>query len=301
MTVVDPGIALTSKRTWSDRARAYFSLTRPRLLPLVLLTGPAAMMLGSAWPGAGTATAIVVATGLLTGAAGTLNAWYERDRDALMERTRDRALPAQRISPRSALCFGLLLATLGLVLVGAAGGWLAFAIGLAALLHYLLVYTVWLKPRTPLAVVVGGISGAISPLVAGAAASGQIDLWSLGLFAIVFVWQPPHFWAIALYRRDEYAKAGFPVLPSAIGARATRWHQLAWALALIPVTLIPWLIGPLGFGYLVTAVAGGTFFCLRIIQAMRCNSKTADRAVFAASLLYLTGLFAVLTLELVWA
>ena len=298
MTVANPSIALASRRTRLDQARAYLSLTRPRVLPLVLLTAPPAMMLEGAWPGPGTAAAILLATALLAGGASVLNAWYERDPDARMERTRDRALPARRVSPAGALVFGLLLSALGLVVAGAAGGRLPFAIGLAALLHYLLVYTVWLKPRTPLAVIVGGVTGAIAPLIAGAAATGEVGLWSLGLFAIVFVWQPPHFWAIALYRRDDSARGGFPMLPAAIGAPATRRRQLAWALALIPVTLIPWLSAPLGGAYLATALAGGAFFCLSITRAMRLDSDPADRAVFSASLLYLTALFAVMTAEL---
>jgi protoheme IX farnesyltransferase len=301
MTVADLSIARVSPRTLLETARACASLTRPRVLPLVLLTAPPALLANAAWPGAGRAAVIVLGTALLAGAASALNAWYERDRDALMERTRERALPAGRVSPRGALAFGGLLAALGLALLAAAGGALPVAIGAAALLHYLLVYTVWLKPRTPLAVVVGGVTGAIAPLVAGAAATGEVGLLPAALFAIVFVWQPPHFWAIALYRRDEYARAGFPMLPAAIGADATRRRQLGWALALIPVTLIPWLAAPLGMPYLATALAGGACFCGRIARAQRLRTDAADRAVFTASLLYLAALFSVLTLELALA
>jgi protoheme IX farnesyltransferase len=298
MTVAEAAIARTPKPTLWERARVLASLTRPRVLPLVLLTAPPAMLLDGAWPGASRAAAIVVGTALLAGAASALNAWYERDRDALMERTSDRALPTGRVAPAAAFAFGAAIGALGFALIGAAGGWLPVAIGFVALLHYLLVYTVWLKPRTPLAVVVGGVTGAIAPLIAGAAATGEVTSWSLALFAIVFVWQPPHFYAIALYRGEEYARAGFPMLPAAIGAAATRRRQLVWALVLIPVTLVPWLLASLGVAYLATALLGGGLFCERIVRAMRRDADQADREVFTVSLLYLAALFAVLTLEL---
>ncbi len=280
-------------------ARDCIALTRPRVLTLVLLTAPAGLALGhSGWPQAATLLGVLIGTALVGGGCGALNAWYERDRDALMQRTLERPLPAGRLTPHQALGFGLLLSALGLLALLGTGGWLAASIGGLTLVYYLCVYTIWLKPRTAQAIVVGGAAGAIAPVIADAAVHGTIGLWSLLLFAIIFLWQPPHFWAIALYRRHEYAAAGFPVLPNAAGERATRRWMLGYALVLIPVTLLPWLYGVLGSAYAVTALLGGAAFVWRIVQAAQRETDAADRRVCGASVIYLTALFGVMLAEL---
>ncbi len=275
----------------------YVALTRPRILLLVLLTAPPALALGSGWPDPITVAGVLLGTALVGGGCGALNAWYERGRDAYMIRTRDRPLPAGRLSPTRALAFGLAVSAAGLLALFAVGGPLPALIGALALAHYIIVYTAWLKPRTPQAVVVGGISGAIAPLIADAASDGRIGIWGVALFAIVFVWQPPHFWAIALYRSREYAAAGFPTLPAVSGDRATRRQMLGWALALIPVTLIPWLAGALGSLYAGVALVGGAAFVASILHAMRRANDAGDRRVFVVSIAYLAILFTAILVE----
>jgi protoheme IX farnesyltransferase len=281
------------------RARDYVELTRPRVLSLVLLTAPAGMALGrDSWPSAITLLGVLIGTALVGAGCGALNAWYECEQDSRMARTADRPVPAGRLTRDQALAFGLLVSALGLLALLGIGGWLPFAIGAASIIHYLFVYTAWLKPRTPQAVVIGGAAGAIAPVIADAAAHGSIGVWSLILFAIVFVWQPAHFWAIALYRKQEYAAAGFPMLPCVVGDRATRRHMLAWAVLLVPVTLLPWLAGAAGNAYATVALAGGVWFTSSIWRAMGHETRAADRRVFAVSIAYLTVLFAVLLLDL---
>ena len=275
----------------------YVELTRPKILLLVLLTVPPALALGSGWPDPITVVGVLFGTTLVAAGCGALNAWYERDRDARMIRTRDRPLPTGRLSPPRALAFGLAVSAAGLLALLAVGGPLPALIGALALVHYVVVYTAWLKPRSPQAVVVGGFSGAIAPLIADAARDGRIGFWGLALFAIIFVWQPPHFWAIALYRSREYAAAGFPTLPAVSGDRATRRQMLGWALALVPVTLIPWLLGGLGSLYAGVALVGGAAFVGSILRAMRHANDAADRRVFVVSIAYLAILFTAILAE----
>jgi protoheme IX farnesyltransferase len=266
---------------------------------LVLLTAPAAMAIGrEGWPEPGVLIGVILGTALIGGGCGALNAWIERERDAKMKRTMDRPLPTGRLKPRQALIFGLLTSGLGLGLLLAVGGGLSATIGALTLLHYIFVYTLWLKPRSPQNIVIGGAAGATAPLIADAAVSGTIGVWSLVLFAIIFLWTPPHFWAIALYRKDEYAAAGFPMMPIVVGNAATRKKMLAYAFVLWPVTLIPWMGGALGPIYGLTALLTGGYFVASIARARRIARIEEDRRVFAISIVYLALLFAVMMLEL---
>jgi protoheme IX farnesyltransferase len=280
-------------------ARDYLALTRPRVLSLVLFTAPPALVLGHAgWPDPATSLGVVLGAALVGGGCGALNAWLESARDAHMARTRDRPLPAGRLEPQQALGFGLLISALGLLVLLGLGGWLAALIGALALVHYVGVYTLWLKPRTPQNIVIGGAAGAAAPLIADAAVDGRLGVWGLVLFAIVFMWTPPHFWAIALYRKREYAAAGFPMLPAVVGDAATRRRMLAYALALIPLTLLPWLGGVLGPAYAAVALLAGAWFVGSILRAMRGQTTRADRRVFAVSIQYLALLFGAMLAEL---
>lgn len=277
------------------RAADFVALTRPRIVLAVALTAPAGLLLGGApHPGPGLLLGVLAGTVLLGGGSGALNAWWERERDARMRRTCERPLPTGRLEPHEALVFGLVSSALGLAALGAAGGWLAAALGLATLVHYLGLYTIWLKPRSHWSTVAGGVAGAAAPLIADAAADGAIGLWGIVLFAIVFTWQPPHVWAIALYRRDEYAAAGFPMLPAVKGVRAARRHMLGWALVLVAVTLLPAVGGVAGPTYTIAALAAGSFFMARIVAAMRADDPVADRRVFRASLVQLAVVFVAL-------
>jgi protoheme IX farnesyltransferase len=281
------------------RVRDYVALTRPRVLSLVLFTAPPAMAMGRGeWPRFTVLLGVLIGAAMIGGGCGALNAWWERDRDAAMLRTADRPLPAGRLSPLQALVFGLTVSLLGLAVLYAAGGALPAAIGAGTLAHYFFVYTLWLKPRSPQNIVIGGAAGAATPLIADAAVDGRLGIWGVVLFAIIFLWTPPHFWAIALYRKNEYEAAGFPMMPSVVGNDATRRRQLAYALLLIPVTLIPWFAGVLGVFYAIVAGVAGLAFCVSIRQAMRQRSDVADRRVFRVSILYLVAIFAAMLVEL---
>jgi len=284
---------------WVARARDFIALTRPRVLTLVLFTAPPALAMGhEGWPSSTTILLVVLGAALIGAGCGALNACWERDRDRQMTRTQDRPLPAGRLTLREAVLFGLAISALGLGLLFAAGGWLPASIGAVTLLHYLLIYTIWLKPRSPQNIVIGGAAGAATPLIADAAIDGSLGLWSFVLFAIVFMWTPPHFWAIALYRKREYEAAGFPMMPSVVGDAATRTRMLVYAILLIPITLIPWLGGELSGIYALTAVVAGAVFIASIRRAIRLASSRQDRRVFRVSILYLFALFAEMLVEL---
>ncbi len=282
-------------------AGEYLALTKPRLLPLVLFSGvPALVMAQGRWPSFELAALTLLGTALAAGAANALNSYLERDRDAQMERTRTRPLPSGKLDPQRALAFGLGLSVIGTALLWSAAGPAAAAIALAAILFYVFVYTLWLKPRTPFAVVVGGVSGAIAPLIADAAVNGYISAAGWLLFAIIFIWQPPHFYAIALYRRADYAEAQFPMLHDRIGEDATRGRIVLWILALLPVTLAPVALGMLGPGYAVIAGALGAWFLGQALVLKHRRDPASARRTFLVSLVYLLGTFAAMIGDLVW-
>jgi protoheme IX farnesyltransferase len=279
--------------------RDYAALTRPRVLALVLLTAPPALVLPrDHWPAPALCIGVMLGTALIGAGCGALNAWLEREVDAHMLRTCDRPLPAGRLEPHRALLFGLAISLGGLLCLHAVGGWLPTLIGGATLFHYVVVYTVWLKPRSPQNIVIGGAAGAAAPLIADAAVDGRLGVFGVVLFAIVFLWTPPHFWAIALYRKREYAAAGIPMMPSVVGDGATRWRMLLYALVLIPTSLFPWLLGALSGAYAAMALILGTCFVVSIVRAIRARCNREDRRVFVVSLVYLAGLFAAMLVEL---
>jgi protoheme IX farnesyltransferase len=290
-----------SKPGWIARARDFVALARPRVLTLVLFTAPPAMVMGhDSWPSAAVIFGIVVGAALIGAGCGALNASWERDRDRQMARTQNRPLPAGRLTRRDAVIFGLAISALGIAVLYAAGGWLPAAIGGLSLAHYVLIYTIWLKPRTPQNIVIGGAAGAAAPLIADAAVDGRLGIWGVALFAIIFVWTPPHFWAIALYRKTEYAAAGFPMLPNVIGNAATRRHMLAYAIGLIPISLIPFWLGELSWAYGATVLIAGVGFAASIVHSMKCRSSRQDRRVFVVSILFLFAIFAEMLVELTW-
>ncbi|MGH9885768.1 MAG: heme o synthase [bacterium] len=280
---------------------AYLALTKPRLLPLVLFSGlPALVMAQGHWPSFRLAAWTLLGTALAGGAANALNSYLERDRDAQMERTRTRPLPSGALDPQRALGFGLVLSAVGTLVLWLAAGPAAALIALAAILFYVFVYTLWLKPRTPFAVVVGGVSGAIAPLIADAAIDGHVSAAGWLLFAIIFLWQPPHFYAIALYRREDYAHAHFPMLHDRIGEDATRTRIVLWILALLPVTLAPVALGMLGPAYGAIAGALGLWFLAQAFVLKQRRDRSSARRTFVVSLAYLVGTFAAMIGDLVW-
>ncbi len=283
----------------AETVRNYIDLTKPRLLPLVLFSGlPVMGMSAEGWASGWLMMWILVGISLAAASANTLNAVLEIDKDSLMERTRSRPLPAGRIAPRNALVFGVALAVLSTAFLYGVGGNVAAALGLASILFYVFVYTVWVKPRSSWNVVVGGAAGAVSPLIADAALNGSVGPAGLSLFALVFFWQPPHVWAIALYRKRDYQAAGIPMLPNVVGDEPTRWWMLVCTLFLVPVTLIPVVYDLLGNLYLGLSLAANAWFIWHSIQVIRLKSVESARAMFRVSLGYLFALLGAMLLDL---
>jgi protoheme IX farnesyltransferase len=281
-------------------AAGYLGLTKPRLLPLVLFSGlPALVLAAGGWPAPQTVAVVLLGTALAAGAANGFNSYLERELDALMSRTQTRPLPSGQLSPARALAFSGVLLVLGPGVLWWSVGPMAAAVAVAGIFVYVFVYTIWLKPRSSIAVVVGGISGAVAPLIADAAVGGTIGPAGWLLFAIIFTWQPPHFWAITLYRRSEYEAAGFPLMISRVGEAAVRRRILGWIAALVPLSILPVFLLSLGWLYTLAAVAVGAWFLAAAIQLVREKSDEAARRVFRVSLVYLMVLFAAMIADLV--
>ena len=280
-------------------ARSYADLTKPRLLPMVLFTGiPVFGMAAGGWPELRFGALVLLGISLAAASANTLNAYIERDKDALMERTKDRPLPAGRLAPSAALNFGLALGVASTALLWAIAGSAAAGLGVASILFYVFVYTIWLKPRSAWNAVIGGAAGAAAPLIADAAVNGHVGAAGLSLFAIVFFWQPPHVWAIALYRKADYEAAGIPMLPSVIGDQPTRRRMLWYTLGLVPVTLAPVALGLLGPIYLAVAIGMNVWFVAATLRLLREQTPEAARHVFRVSLAYLFSLFVAMNVDL---
>ncbi|MBM3486691.1 MAG: protoheme IX farnesyltransferase [Alphaproteobacteria bacterium] len=275
----------------------YVALLKPRVMSLVVFTGLAGMILAPqpVHPAIGLVAILCIA--VAAGASGALNMWYERDVDALMARTRHRPLPAGRMAPGDALGFGVVLAVGAVTVMGLAANWPAAALLALTIAFYVFVYTIWLKRRTPQNIVIGGAAGAFPPMVGWAAASGDVTLGSISLFALIFMWTPPHFWSLALYRSDDYARAGIPMLPVVAGMRETQRQILIYALLLVPVSFGPYVAGVGGWFYAALATLLGGLFVAGAVAVWRNASERNARRLFGFSILYLFLLFAALIAE----
>jgi protoheme IX farnesyltransferase len=292
------GLAEPSLATVGD----YIALMKPRVMSLVVFTALVGLAVapGSLHPLTGFTALLCIAVG--AGAAGALNMWYDADIDAVMTRTARRPVPMGRVLPGEALSFGLTLAGFAVVTLGLLVNW--FAAGLLAftIFFYVVVYTVWLKRSTPQNIVIGGAAGAFPPMIGWAAATGSLSFEPILLFLIIFFWTPPHFWALALYRTEDYARAGIPMLPVVAGDKTTRRQILLYTGILVPLGIAPWVFGYTGALYGTTAVVAGAIMLVLGWQVLR-ERKPAERAsrnLFAFSILYLFLLFAVLLVERGW-
>jgi protoheme IX farnesyltransferase len=275
----------------------YLALLKPRVMSLVVFTALVGLVRapGDLHPVLAFTALLCIAVG--AGAAGCLNMWWDADIDARMTRTRARPIPAGRVQPREALAFGLVLSVASVVMLGLTVGLLAAALLAFTIFFYAVIYTMWLKRRTPQNIVIGGAAGALPPVIAWAAATGSIGLESLLLFAIVFFWTPPHFWALALLRKNEYARAGVPMLPVVAGDAATRNQILVYSIILAPLGVAPALLGFAGLVYGIAAAALGLVFLALAFAVWKDKSEAASRRLFAFSILYLFLLFAALLVE----
>ncbi|QLC22313.1 protoheme IX farnesyltransferase [Parasphingopyxis sp. CP4] len=282
--------------------RDFYALTKPGVMKLVVFTGLAGMLAAPTQLHPILAFSAILAIALAHGAAATLNQWYEADIDAVMQRTSDRPLPAGRMDRETALHFGVGLGVFSVILMGMAANWLAAATLAAAILFYVCIYTIWLKRRTPQNIVIGGAAGAFPPLIGWAAATGEITMMPILLFALIFLWTPPHFWALSLYVNADYARAGVPMMTVVAGTRSTRRQMLVYTLPMAAVAIAPWPLGLAGAIYGLTATGLSAIFLLLAISVWRNPStKTAhmvpEKRLFLFSILYLFALFGALVVD----
>ena len=282
--------------------RDFFALTKPRVMTLVIFTGLCGLLAapGTINPVIGFTAILCIALG--AGGAAALNQWWEADLDAGMKRTASRPLPGGRLARGDALSFGILLSAASVMIMGLAVHWLAAIILAVSIFYYAVVYTIWLKPRTPQNIVIGGGAGAFPPMIGWVAVTGDITLMPVLLFAIIFFWTPPHFWALALFVKTDYAKVGIPMMPVVAGERATRQQILVYSLILLAVATSPWLIGGAGVIYGAFALALSFAF---LAFALPVSTRTAvegdamkpEKRLFAFSIIYLFALFTALVID----
>jgi protoheme IX farnesyltransferase len=275
----------------------YVALLKPRVMSLVVFTGFVGLYLapGHLHPVLAAVAVLCIAVG--AGAAGAINMWYDRDIDAVMRRTRGRPLPAGRMAPGEALGFGVVLAVGAVVMMGLAVNLAAAALLALTIAFYVFVYTIWLKRRTPQNIVIGGAAGAFPPMIGWAAVTGDLGLPSLALFALIFFWTPPHFWALSLYRAGDYADADVPMLPVVAGARETKRQMILYTIVLWPCAAAPFFLGLAGWAYLALAAVLSALFTLAALRVWREPGDGAAKRMFGFSILYLFLLFAGLVLD----
>ena len=275
----------------------FVALLKPRVMSLVVFTALAGYIVapGAIHPVLAAIAILCVAVG--AGAAGAINMWYDRDIDRLMARTCERPIPAGRMDPSEALAFGVVLSIASVVVMALAVNLLAAALLGLSIAFYVFVYTIWLKRRTPHNIVIGGAAGAFPPMIGWAAATGDVSLASLALFAIIFMWTPPHFWALSLFRAGDYAKAGVPMLPVVAGAAATKRQIMLYSVALGPLSLVPWGLDVAGAIYAVGAGVLGLLFVAGALAVWRDAGDSAAKRLFGYSIVYLFLLFALLILD----
>jgi heme o synthase len=275
----------------------YIELLKPRVMSLVVFTGFVGLYLAPGHLHPALALVAILCIAVAAGASGAINMWYERDIDALMERTRERPLPAGRMAPGDALGFGCVLAAGSVIVMGIALNWAAAALLALTIAFYVFVYTVWLKRRTPQNIVIGGAAGALPPLVGWAAATGQIGVPALALFGLIFFWTPPHFWALALFRCGDYARAGVPMMPVVAGAAETKRQMLIYTLLLWPLAVAPTFLGVTGWLYGGVALTLSALFTGSAVRVLRDPGERAAKQMFGFSILYLFALFAMMVVD----
>ncbi len=278
--------------------RAYVLLTKPRVIELLLVTTLPAMVLAAGeLPSVTLMGAVLVGGALAAGGANTINCWIERDRDRVMHRTRHRPLPTGRIAPGRALLFGVVLEATAFVWLLTTVNLLSAALAVSAMLFYVFVYTIWLKPRSPQNIVIGGAAGAVPVLVGWAAVTGRLDAPAWVLFAIVFCWTPPHFWALSLRYQDDYAAAGIPMLPVVSGIPKAVRQIIVYTLLVVAVTLLLLEFETMGVVYIAAAVGLGAAFVWQAVALLRDASPQRAMRLFAFSNTYLALLFAAIAVD----
>jgi protoheme IX farnesyltransferase len=275
----------------------YFALLKPRVMSLVVFTAFVGLVAAPVTPNPFLAMVAILAIAIGAGASGALNMWYDADIDAVMTRTASRPVPAGRVTPGEALSFGLILSVLSVMTLGVLVNWLSAALLAFTIFFYVAIYTMWLKRWTPQNIVIGGAAGAIPPVIGWAAATGAVSLESIVLFLIIFLWTPPHFWALALFKSQDYQRAGIPMMPNVAGEASTRRQIFAYGLILAPVGVLPWLLGFTSAAYGIAALllgAGFVWYSWKVLKMPDSDYVMRPaKALFGYSLLYLFAIFAV--------
>jgi protoheme IX farnesyltransferase len=283
----------------------FVALMKPRVMSLVIFTALVGIVVapGPLHPALAAIALLAIAVG--AGASGALNMWYDADIDARMQRTASRPIPKGRVTPEEAFSFGMVLSVGSVLTLGVLVNWVAGALLALTIAFYVVVYTMWLKRRTPQNIVIGGAAGAFPPMIGWAAVTGGVSLESIVMFAIIFMWTPPHFWALALFRSGDYARAGVPMLPVVAGERETRRQIVIYSALLVPLAVVPAVIGLGGITYGIASTVLGAMFLALALRLWRAEGEAEQirvaKRLFAFSILYLFGLFAVLLVERVAA
>lgn len=276
----------------------YFALLKPKVMSLVIFTGFVGMWLA---PGLSQVHPFLLVVGMLclslnAGAAGAINMWYDRDIDAIMKRTAARPIPMGRIAPADALAFGVVISILSVMVMGLALNWVAAGILAFANFFYVVIYTMWLKRTTPQNIVIGGAAGAFPPMIGWAMVSGDVTLFPIILFSIIFIWTPPHFWALSLFANEDYKRANIPMMSVVAGARSTKIQMLVYTLILFPITIAPTILGYSSALYGFTAAALSGFFVYTALRVLKSEDLKDAKLMFGYSVFYLFALYAALML-----
>jgi protoheme IX farnesyltransferase len=286
-------------RAAESRVSDFFALLKPRVMSLVVFTGFAGMRIA---PGFSQMHPFLVAVAILclavgAGAAGAFNMWYERDIDAVMNRTRGRPLPRGRVSPEEAIAFSAILSVFSVMTMGVAINWTAAFLLACANLFYVVIYTMWLKRRTPQNIVIGGAAGAFPPMIGWAAVTGHVTLMPVILFALIFFWTPPHFWALSLFANEDYKRAKIPMMTVIAGEKSTKRQMLAYTLVLLPLAPLPAFLGYAGIGYGICALVLSLFFFYSAVRVIMDDDLRKARLMFGYSVFYLFAIFLALIID----
>jgi heme o synthase len=293
-----PGLPAGQEQKFSTALpRDYLALLKPRVMTLVVFTGVAGLVAADTPMHPVLAAVAILAIALASGAVGAINMWYDRDIDTIMERTRSRPIPMGVIEPENALAFGVIVTMAAICLMGLAVNWLSAVILAAASFTYVFVYTIWLKRRTPQSIVIGGAAGAFPPMIGWTAATGHLSWAAVALFMIVFFWTPPHFWALALYRCKDYARAGVPMMSVTAGPKSTKRQMLVYTLLLLPIGVSPYFLGAAGPIYLAGSTILGLLFIATAIAVIRDETDKSAKRMFGFSILYLFAMFTLLLVD----
>lgn len=293
----DKSIAISDRFTDVSDVRDFWRLLKPNVMSLVVFSAGVGLYLAPGTIHPLMAGVAILCITVAAGASAAINNSYDVDIDRIMARTKQRPTAAGRIDSSDALAFGVTLSVISIMMMGLAINWLAASLLALTIAFYIFVYTMWLKRRTPQNIVIGGAAGALPPMIGWAAATGEVSMVSVVLFAIIFFWTPPHFWALALYRSKDYKNAGVPMLPVTSGEETTRRHILAYTLVLLPVVLLPFLIGFSGWFYGGVAALLGLGFLFQALRLWRDGTDRSAMRTFRYSIFFLFGVFGALVLD----